>query len=74
MLSERLNPMMRAHLPRVTAPVTGVFASRDRITDGDAGRALLAGLGHPAHSIEGSHSFFLDDPEGAADLIHRILS
>jgi alpha-beta hydrolase superfamily lysophospholipase len=74
MLSERLNPMMRAQLPRVTAPVTGVFASRDRITDSDAGRALLNGLGHPAHSIEGSHSFFLDDPDGAADLIYRILS
>ena len=74
MLSDRLNHMMRAQLPSVTAPITGVFASRDRITDSSTGRQLLADLGHPAHSIDGSHSFFLEDPERTADLVREILA
>jgi alpha-beta hydrolase superfamily lysophospholipase len=73
-LSDRLNSMMMSQLPRLTAPVTGVFASRDRITDCRIGREILTDLGHPAHSIEGSHSFFLEDPESAAALIRQILT
>ena len=73
MLSDRLDLMMRARLPRVTAPVTGVFATRDRITDSASGTAFLADVGHPALSIEGSHSFFLDDPERSAEFIHHVL-
>ena len=74
MLSDRLNLMMRAQLPQLDMPVTGVFASRDRIADSDGGREILAELGHTALSIEGGHSFFLDDPEQAADLIRQVLS
>ena len=73
MLSDRLSALMLAQLPRVSAPVTGVFASRDRITDCEVGRQMLVDLGHPARTIEGSHSFFLEDPESAADLVREIL-
>jgi pimeloyl-ACP methyl ester carboxylesterase len=66
--------MMLCELPRVTAPLTAVFASRDRIADVKAGRRLMAELGHPARSIDGSHSFFLEDPEAAAAMIHDILT
>jgi pimeloyl-ACP methyl ester carboxylesterase len=73
MLSDRLNHMMCAQLPQIDTPITGVFASRDRIADSESGREILAKLGHTAFSIEGGHSFFLDDPEQAAELIRRIL-
>jgi pimeloyl-ACP methyl ester carboxylesterase len=68
-LSARLNAMMLAQLPRVTAPLTAFFPTRDRVTDGKAGRRLMAELGHPARSIDGSHCFFLEQPDAAADLV-----
>jgi alpha-beta hydrolase superfamily lysophospholipase len=74
MVTDRLDQMMRAQLPRVTSPVTGLFATRDRITDSTAGSGLLSDLGHRAVSVDGSHSFFLDDPDGSADLIRGLLS
>ncbi|HKE14858.1 MAG TPA: alpha/beta fold hydrolase [Kofleriaceae bacterium] len=73
MLSDRLNLMMRDQLPQLDTRITGVFASRDRITDSESGREILADLGHEALSVDGGHSFFLDDPEGAAKLIRELL-
>lgn len=72
-LSARLNAMMLAQLSRVSAPLTAIFPTRDRVTDGKAGRRLMAELGHPSRSIDGSHCFFLEQPDAAADLLRDLL-
>ena len=72
-LSKALLAETSAALPDLALPMAAVFASGDRIVDNERGRELAAQHGIAATVIDGSHGFFLDDPERAAGLLEPLV-
>lgn len=72
-MSRALFARTREVLPTLRQPVVAVFAARDLLVDNEGGRAMVAALGHECRTIDASHTFFLDDPEGSADLLVSLL-
>jgi alpha-beta hydrolase superfamily lysophospholipase len=73
-LSKALMAETREVLPRLPISSTAVFASGDRIADNVEGKPFAERHGIPTHVIEGSHGFFMDDPERAAELLEPLVT
>lgn len=73
-LSRALLGETLAALPKLAVPMQAVFATGDRIVDLERGRELTAKHHIPTRAIDGSHGFFLDDPERAAELLEPLLA
>lgn len=72
-LSGQLRDESRRLISALDGDLTAVFASRDLLVDNASSRELVAAQGIPTVDVDGSHGFFLDDPQRAgrriADLI-----